>query len=287
MKKINRIFGAILTGGIALAGLGALSSCKSDAKTLQVSTKGLPSPYIEVNKDGSLDGYDIAVVNAAAKKLDYKIKYTVTDEALTGAASGIYDFTVNNWSYNTTRAETYYYSYPYTKPSYDVVFKNGDTVYNTFEEWGTNHLTFASSSQNNTTTAIEKWNEANPDKQVNIKYIEGDIPTLLLALTSGQADFLIFDVAMVAKYQTTYADTFRTLQTEESTDEEVATNISEHLTSHLLFGKQAKKSKTLRDEFSKAIKELKEDGTLLELSKKYFDGADLTPDASDYEAYLN
>jgi len=287
MKNLKRVLLLSAIGGIALTSLTSLTSCKKDEKTLNVSTKGRPSPYIEVDNKGKLDGYDIAVVNAAAKKLDYKIKYTVTEEALTGAKTGIYDFTVNNWSYNLERAEDYYYSYPYTKPSYDVVFKKGDTVYTTFEEWGTNHLNFAASSENNTTIAIKNWNEKNPDKKVNINYIEGDIPTLLLQLTSGKADFLIFDVAMVAKYETTYKDVFKNLQTQEISDEEVKTNISEHLTSHLLFGKAAKNSEKLRDEFSKAIKELKDDGTLLELSKKYFDGANLVPDDSDYKKYLN
>ena len=286
MRKIS-LFTGLLLGGIALTSVTALSSCDKDEKVLHVSTKGRPSPYIEVNKDGSLDGYDIAVVNEAAKKLDYKIKYTVTEEALTGAATGVYDFTVNNWSYNTSRAETYYYSYPYTKPSYDVLFNKGATVYTTFEEWGTNHLKFAASSQNNTTNAIENWNKANPDKKVNINYIEGDIPTLLLKLTSGEADFLIFDVAMVAKYETTYADTFKNISTAEISDTEVKTNISEHLTSHLLFGKSAKNSEKLRKEFSEAIKELKDEGKLLELSRKYFDGANLVPDDSDYSSYLN
>ena len=98
MRGIKRLFAGVLTGGIALTGIASLASCDSDQTVLHVSTKGLPSPYIEVNEDGTLDGYDIAVVNAAAEKLNYKIEYTVTDEALTGAASGIYDFTVNNWS---------------------------------------------------------------------------------------------------------------------------------------------------------------------------------------------
>ena len=92
---------------------------------------------------------------------------------------------------------------------------------------------------------------------------------------------------MVAKYETTYADTFKQIDTAEISAEEVKTNISEHLTSHLLFGKSAKNSEKLRKEFSEAIKELKDEGKLLEFSKKYFDGANLVPDDDDYKAYLN
>jgi polar amino acid transport system substrate-binding protein len=287
MRKIFRRLikvGAVALAGVSLFGTAACS--KSKEKVLHVSTKGRPSPYISVDEKGKLYGYDIEVVNLAAEKIGYKVEYTITDDALAGAQAGIYDFTVNNWSYNDSRAETYYYSYPYTKPSYSVVARNNSSIYTTFEEWGTNHLRFAASSQNNTTNAIERWNEANPTKKVTINYVEGDIPTLLLKLQSGDADFLIFDDAMVAQYETTYAETFATLQTAQISDQEVKTNISEHLTSHLLFGKNVKGADDLRKKLSEAIYELKTSGKLLELSQKYFLGVDLTPDEEDF-VYLN
>lgn len=287
MIKVFRSLIKVGAAALAAISLAGITSCgNSDEKVLHVATKGRPSPYISVDEKGELYGYDIDVVNLAAEKIGYTVEFTITDDALAGAQAGIYDFTVNNWSYNTSRAETYYYSYPYTKPSYSVVGKKNSPIYTTFEEWGTNHLRFASSSQNNTTNAIERWNQANPTKQVQINYIEGDIPTLLLTLQSGSADFLIFDDAMVAQYVTTYAETFATLQTAQISDEEVKINISEHLTSHLLFGKTVEGSDELRKKISEAIYELKKDGTLLELSKKYFLGVDLTPDESDY-VYLN
>jgi len=282
-KKVLKLGALVLAATLSIVGV---TSCGSGEKVLHVSTKGRPSPYISVDTNGKLYGYDIDVVTLAAQKIGYKVEFTITEEALSGAQAGVYDFTVNNWSYNEDRAAKYYYSYPYTKPSYSVVARKDAAIYTTFEEWGSNHLKFAASSQNNTTNAIEKWNTKNPDKKVEINYIEGDIPTLLLTLQSGGADFLIFDDVMVAEYVNTYADTFKTLQTAKISAEEVATNISNHLTSHLLFGKTVKGADELRKKISEAILELKTSGKLLELSKKYFNGVDLTPAESDF-VYLN
>ncbi len=286
MKLKKLLINTLLLGGIVATAFGVASCKKSDSNTLYVATKGGPSPFIYVDDNDKLAGYDIEVVEKAAELIDYKVEFTKTDEALTGTAAGLYDFTVNNWSYNESRAETYYFSYPYTKPGYTVVARKDRNIYATFEEWGEKHLTFGGSSTFNITSAIEKWNKNNPTKNVNVKYIDTDVPTQLLKLQNGDYDFIVIDVVMASQYKTTYADTFKDLQTLNISQEETNTNISKNTTSHLLFGKSKKGSEELRNKISEAIKTLKDDGTLLELSKKYFFGEDLTPSTEDF-VYLN
>ena len=136
LKKILGL--GLLTTTVAATGV--LSSCQGSSKTVITSeTGGLPAPFIETldSADGAiyttkegvyLAGYDIALITEVFKTdyfKDYELDLSVTAfaSALTDAQQGVVDFTINNWSYNDSRADSYYFSYPYTKTKYEIISK--------------------------------------------------------------------------------------------------------------------------------------------------------------------
>jgi polar amino acid transport system substrate-binding protein len=134
----------------------------------------------------------------------------------------------------------------------------------------------------NVTNAIEKWNEENPDSQINIIYTEADLPIVFQHIQEGASDFRIDDLPIYVAYQDEYG--FEDLTDYEISDEETA-RVSDSLNSYFLFAKDDAGA-ALREEVDEVLKELKEDGTLLKLSEEYF-GADQVPDDADFEETLN
>lgn len=254
---------------------------------ITASTAGLPAPFIITNDDGSLDGYDIAVLRALFE-LDsfqnYELEINTSQSALVDAQQGLVDFTVNNWSYNEDRADSYYFSYPYTKARYSILTAKGDVI-DSFEALADSDLKVLGSAGGNTTNAVERWNENNPDKQIDIEYTSEDL-TAQIQKIAGGGYAEIGDDPVWAELRKAYPDLFEGLEQTELSDEQTA-NITEHTTSHLLFGKNTPNAKEYQQLFSEGIKELYENGTLQELSDKYIGSStSVVPDESDF-VYLN
>lgn len=300
MKNIfKKILGLTLATGL-VASTGALTSCGKTGKTvITAETAGTPAPFIVTldsetdalykTKDGVyLGGYDIALITEVFKteylkdyELDLKVTAFVT--ALTDAQQGVIDFTINNWSYNDSRVESYYFSYPYTKTKYEIISKKG-TSYSSFEEVANSGKKVQSSAGNNVANAIERWNEANPSKRITLEYVESNTTQdQLQKIIDG--DYVgIGDIPVYASYKkefpTLFAQIDETILTSES-----AKAITQHATSHLLFGKTSANALKYQELFSKAIYSLYESGKIKELSEKYI-GYDIVPDKDDFY-YIN
>ena len=300
MKNIlKKLLGITLAGGL-VASFGALTSCQKGGKTvITAETAGLPAPFIITlddekdsiykTKDGQyLGGYDIAVITEAFKtdylkdyELDLKVAAFAT--ALTDAQQGVVDFTINNWSYNDSRKDTYYFSYPYTKTKYEIISKKG-TSYSSFEEVAASGKKVQSSAGNNIANAIERWNEANPTKKITLEYVESNTTQAQLEnIISG--DYVgIGDTPVYTSYKKEFASLFEQID-ETILSNENAEAITNHATSHILFGKTSANSLKYQELISKAIYSLYENGKLKELSLKYI-GTDIVPDKSDFY-YIN
>lgn len=95
MKK--KILAAIMTGLVALSALGCGSSADKKAdgekKVITVAHTNYYVPYDYVNEKGESDGFEVAVMQEVAKKLpQYEFKYVPTsdDDLLIGVESGKY-----------------------------------------------------------------------------------------------------------------------------------------------------------------------------------------------------
>lgn len=288
MKRWSGIIAIALAAviGVSAAGCGKkVSAEKTDNKskkevTITAATSGDPKPYIFVDDKNKLTGYDIEVLKEAFKKIDgYKLKFETTDfgSIFTGLNSGKYQIGVNNFSYNEERGKSYLYSYPYDKIGYVFATKKGSTPITSFKEAA--GKTTQGGTGVSITTAIEAWNEKNPDEAINFNYTDSDTIVGLKKVESGELDFSIIDVAMYKAYQDEYN---LDLQANEIPEDE-AKLIADNLYSYYILPKD---QKDLREKLDDALKELKADGTLTKLSKKWF-GQDTAPEKDKFEETIN
>lgn len=305
-KEFRKIVYAALLIVAALSLTACGKKVEAGKKVIKIETKGSPAPFI-VTEDSAdaaiyttkdnvyLSGYDVAVLVELFKLpefADYELDLSVNSNALVNAQQGVIDATINNWSYNKERAESYLFSFPYTKSRYTITSAAGTSI-SSFEELAESGLKIYGGAGGNTTNAIERWNEARKDgeKKINLEYTSADITVQLQEAIEGKVA-LIHDQPVILKYKTAYPTQFESLNITVLSDEETATNITANNTSHILFGKTGKNSKEYQKLFSEGIKKLYENGTLEELGKKWIGeklndpSVSVLPLASDLD-YLN
>lgn len=290
MRK--NLFKKVITTTLAIALAVGVTACGNISKkeedgvtTIHAVTGGSPAPYITVDEDGNYSGYDIEVLNAVFEKLpQYKLDLQTAefDAIFTGLTAGNYQLGVNNFSYREERAENYYFSYPYDEITYVFVQREGDEPLTSLQDAADRGYKIEANAGGNVTNAIEQWNEENPDSQIEIIYSESDLAVWFEHIEDGTADFRIDDLPIYNSYVEEFG--FENLQKTELSEEETA-RISTALDAYFIFPK-SEEGKELREDVNEALKELREDGTLLELSQKYF-GADQVPDESKFETPIN
>jgi polar amino acid transport system substrate-binding protein len=284
-KNAAKILAGTLAIGLLAGSLSLNVYADDEVTTIYAATSGSPAPYITVDEDNNLTGYDIEVIKEIFNRLpQYELELVNTDfsAVLTGLTSGNYQIAVNNLGYREERAENYLYSYPYDKIKYVFIQRKDDEPLTSFQDAADRGYSIEAGAGVNVTNAIEKWNEENPDSQINIIYTEAELPVVFQHIEEGASDFRIDDLPIYTAYQEEYG--FENLTDYEISDEETA-RVSDSLNSYFLFAKD-EQGEALREEVDTVLKELKEDGTLLKLSEEYF-GGDQVPDDEDFEATLN
>src|SRR5574337_605382 len=191
---------------LALSTIIALQACgtsptkstdkasKSDQTTITVATDADTKPFT-YSKDGKATGYDVEVARAVFKELpEYKLKVEITDfdSVVAGVDSGRYQLGANDIGWREERAEKYYFSAPLSKSNNAVAVKSDVKVKTLGDLAGKSTEVLPSA---NYTTILSKYNEANPDKQVKLNYVDGSYPTAsrLADVDSGKIDFLLYD----------------------------------------------------------------------------------------------
>lgn len=240
----------------------------------------LSEAYYKADDDYTGTGYDVEVLKEVFDRLDgYDLQIEVTDipSVFSGVTSGTYQIGVNNFSYNEERAKSYLYSYPYDKIGYVFITKKGAPEVKTFADAA--GKSFEGQSGVSVTTAIESWNEKNPDKKIDITYTDADTAITLQHIEDGTTDLAIIDVAMYNAYQKEYN---YDVVANQISDED-AKAIADNSYAYYIFPKDQEE---LRDKVDEQLKELKKDGTLSKLSQKYF-GQDTAPEDDQFEKTPN
>jgi len=279
MKKLASILAVTLAAGVLATGCGSSSgsaskdsSSDSGKTVIKAATGANAKPYVYVGDDDKPAGYDVDVLNAVFDKLpDYELEYEVTDfgSVLSGLNSGNYQIGVNNFSYNEDRGASYLYSYPYDKISYVFVTKKGGKEIKSFEDAA--GLSFEGGTGISVSNAVEAWNEKNPDKAINITYSDADTSVFLQHVADGSQDFTIIDLAMYNSYM----EEFNYDVQKNDIPEDEAKMIAENSYAYYIFPQD---QKDLREQVDKALKELKDDGTLDSIRDNYIgDDAGKTP----------
>lgn len=286
MKKIIRnIFLKGLTAALGLAVLasplqaGAAAEETEGVTKIIAATNGRPAPYIVIDENNQVQGSDIDIIRAVFDRLpQYELELLVADDALTGLTSGLYDIAVNNYGWRDERGETYYYSYPY-KTGFDVFIQRiGDEPLTGLMDLADRGYKTEVGAGSLKASALEAWNEENPDHQIDIVYSESDFQMKFQNIVDGRTDVAIDDGPILDTLIGQFG-----LEDEivgNPIDEETQKFISPHNSSFFLLPKD-EKGAALREDVDKVLKELKEDGTLAEILTQYF-GKDTSPDIEDF-----
>lgn len=223
---------------------------------LTVATEGTYRPFSFHEDDGAgdLTGFDVEIIEAVADKLDLEIEFQETqwDAIFAGLDAGRFDVIANQVSINEERQEKYLFSTPYTvSPGVIVVAEDDDSI-SSFDD-----LAGKTTAQSLTSN----WYELATESGATVEGVEGWAQAVEL-LRQGRVDATVNDKLTFLDYETTNSPSGLKIAAETDEAGEQA----------LVFTKD---KESLVEAVNGALEELRADGTLAEISDKYF-GEDVT-----------
>lgn len=226
-----------------------------EAGVLTIGTEGTYRPFsFHEGGAGELTGYDVEIVTAVAEELGVEAEFEETqwDAMFAGLDSARFDVIANQVSITEEREQSYLFSAPYTVSNGVIVTLAENDEISSFED-----LEGATTAQSLTSN----WNELARESGAEVEAVEGWAQAVAL-LEQGRVDATIND-------KLTYLDYQETVGNENI---KIAAETEEQSQSALTFRQG---SESLVEAVDEALATLAEDGTLTEISEKYF-GADVT-----------
>ncbi|MBR6094580.1 MAG: transporter substrate-binding domain-containing protein [Lachnospiraceae bacterium] len=296
----NKAFKKVLTGVLAtVLSAGLLAGCTSQAapsvedfennsgsgsvtseevqpagevRKIYAVTGASPRPFTYYDDNNELTGQNIELVTAIFDKLpQYELVWEVTDfpSIFAGLDSDKYQLGVNNFAKNPEREEKYIFTDPIFSNAYIVVFRKDLELPEKLDFKDLAGLNYVGQTAINVTTAIEKYNDENPDNQIKINYTEEDLNVQLNDLEAGKYDFLVIDKPMYwGFYQPEFGYDLNTADL-------AGYGVGEGLDSYLIVSKTEENEQLVAD-INAALREVIEEGKSKELNEKYF-GDDYSP----------
>ncbi|MBY4129149.1 ABC transporter permease subunit [Rhodococcus fascians] len=265
VRRSTLVLVAILIGILGLSGCSSSSQSLLDRVrddgVLVVGTEGTYSPFSYQGGDGQLTGYDIDVINAVGDELGVRVDFVQTpfDSIFAGLQSQRFDLIANQVSITPARQSAYDLSKPYTVSEGQILTAaNNTTITSTADLAG---KTTAQSSTSN-------WAEVAANAGANVEAVEGFVQAVAL-VKDGRVDATVNDSLAIAEYLQQTGDT--------------GVRISADTGDTTLQSFVARKNSGLMDEVDTAIDTLRDNGTIAEISKKYF-GSDVAAPTADTAA---
>ena len=279
MKKILKKSAAALaalTLTAALAGCGSTASsaatstdtAASTAETsgenelekvraagkLVVGVEGTYPPFTYHDDNGELTGLDIELGKALADKLGVEVEFqeAAWDSLLIGIDTERFDTVINSVSITDERAEKYDFSDPYYYEARRVVVRADDDSIHGPEDLNGKKIA------TNTTNAFIPWYEEQGVEVVGID-TSGEAIDLLL---SGRVDFVGINVPVLNAYLQEHPDA-----ADKVKEAFVIPNSEDVIAIPVRKGEPE-----FLDAINAALAELREEGTLKEISEKYLGG---------------
>ncbi len=261
MKR--KIFTPLILLSLILAGCSGTSS-EADhlsrikaAGKITVATEGAWSPFTYHDEaTNELVGFDVEVAREVAKRLGVTAEFAEGDfdGGLTGVAQGTFDMMANGVDVTEDRKQTFDFTDPYAYDRAVVVTLNDNSDISSFDDLA------GKTTANSVGSTYAEMGESHGAKVVNVPTL-GETMELVL---NGTADATINANTSVQDYLKTTGQTGLKVT---ATDPET--------TQYAIPLKKGADNDSLRSAINKAISEMKEDGTLTQISMKYF-GADIT-----------
>ncbi len=259
MKKTLKL----LLSAALLTGLSACSSGKSDAlKSIKekgkivIGLEGNWQPWSYHDEQDNLVGYDVEVGKAIAEKLGVEAEFVEGpwDGLFAGIDAGRYDIIINGVGITEERQKSYDFSEPYAYDSSVLIVLEGNTDIKTFEDLA------GKKTANSIGSTYMELGEA---CGATVEGVDSLVETLDM-VKQGRVDATINAKTSFYDYMKVNPD-----------DPLVIVDESDDPTSIAIPMVKGESTAELRKAINDAISQLHEDGTLSELSVKYF-GGDIT-----------
>ena len=241
--------------GAAAAGSDLLSTIQSRG-TLIVALEGAWQPWSYHDESDTLVGYDVEVSRAIAEKLGVEPEYVESDwdSLFAGMDAGRYDLVCNGVEVTDERSKTYDFTTPYGYIHTALAVKKDNDTITSFEDL---------KGKTTANSLASTYMELAESYGATVQGIDTLEETIQL-LTAGRIDATLNADVSFYDYLNVHPDAdFKIVaQTEEAS----------HVAIPLRRGEE---TASLREAIDKAIEELRAEGTLTELSEKYF-GQDIS-----------
>jgi cystine transport system substrate-binding protein len=246
--------GVVTQTGDATADTSAAKSLSviQDSGELVIGTEGTYQPFTyHEGGSGALTGYDVDVATAVAEKLDLTPTFEETqfDALLAGLDAGRFDLVANQISITDEREVSYDFSTPYTVSRGAVITAADDTSITSLADLE-GKTTAQSQSSNFYTTA--------KDAGADVQVVEGWAQSVAL-LEQGRIDATVNDELTFLDYVKTNPDRAAGIKIAATTDDVSRSALV-----------TTKGSDDLVEAIDEALADLKADGTLAEISDRYF-----------------
>ncbi|MDR3115574.1 MAG: transporter substrate-binding domain-containing protein [Treponema sp.] len=246
---------------------GGKKEAPQEVTRILIGTSGSPAPYGWVNEDGTLDGYDSAVIQAVQEVLpqyQFIVEKTEFPSIFAGLDSGRYTIGVNNISWRKEREEKYLYAknhYIYNDTG--IVVRKGRTDIRGIEDLGgkTNVVSPGGAFPQ---LFAEEYNAAHPDNPIKITYSEEDGVKSFQDIEKGTLDFLVSERVIVESRRKEFGMDLDFISLPREEQEKI-----QNPKAYFIFPRTAAGEK-IREAVDNAFLQLRASGKLKELSIKYF-----------------
>lgn len=235
------------------SGENELEKVKAAGK-LVIGVEGTYPPFTYHDDNGELTGLDIELGKALADKLGVEVEFqeAAWDSLLIGIDTERFDTVINSVSITDERAEKYDFSDPYYYEARRVVVRADDDSIHGPEDLNGKKIA------TNTTNAFIPWYEEQGVEVVGVD-TSGEAIDLLL---SGRVDFVGINVPVLNAYLQEHPDA-----ADKVKEAFVIPNSEDVIAIPVRKGEPE-----FLDAINAALAELREEGTLKEISEKYLGG---------------
>ncbi len=247
---------SVLTMAVSAKGSDDLLETIQERGTIIVGLEGDWAPWSYVDENDELTGYDVEVAKAIADKLGVEIQIVPGewDGLFAGMDAGRYDMVVNGVEVTEERADKYDFSTPYAYIRTALIVKGDNDSIKTFEDL----------KGKKTANSIASTYMNLAESYGATCYGVSTLDETLTMVLQGRVDATLNAIVSFTDYMAQHPDS--NLKVVATTEE--ASNVAIPM-------RKGDETASLREVVNKAIDELREDGTLSELSTRFF-GEDIS-----------
>ena len=250
------ILATAMTMAVSAEESGDLLSRIRERGTIVVGLEGDWAPWSYVGEDDELTGYDVEVAKAIADKLGVELQIVPGewDGLFAGMDAGRYDLVINGVEVTEDRAEKYDFADPYAYIRTALIVRGDNDDIHTFEDL----------KGKKTANSIASTYMNLAESYGATCYGVATLDETLTMVLQGRVDATLNAIVSYTDYMSQHPDS--NLKVVATTED--ASNVAIPM-------RKGDDTATLREAVNQAIAELREEGTLSELSIRFF-GEDIS-----------